>query len=308
MKLTPITAALAATSPVADSAFLRTLCAANLAMYPAGGGQAPWQAYLAEESGRFVGACAFKGPPDAQGVEIAYFTFAENEGQGVATRMAEALLAIAARHGVATVRAASLPANAASIRVLERLGFRRTGSLQHPDDGELWSWQRPSAVTAAANRIRIRPASPGEAPGLWAVFQSSVRELASADYTPAQIEAWAPAVYPGTDWEARIARNAPFVAELEGRLAGFADLQDDGYIDQFFVARFAAHRGIGSALMQAIEQRAAALGLNRLHAAVSLTAQPFFRRHGFIVETEQQVAVRGEHLRNARMQRLREIR
>lgn len=142
MKLIPITPALAATGPVAGSAFLRALCEANLAMYPAGGPVPPWMAYLAKESGSFVGVCAFKGPPDAHGVEIAYFTFPENEGQGVATRMATALIGIAARHGVNPVRALSLPSNGASIRILEKLGFRRAGSLEHPQDGEVWVWQR----------------------------------------------------------------------------------------------------------------------------------------------------------------------
>ncbi|QDF95434.1 hypothetical protein CJ010_02130 [Azoarcus sp. DD4] len=152
--------------------------------------------------------------------------------------------------------------------------------------------------------IRIRPLAEGEARALWAVFQSSVRETASADYSPAQIDAWAPAVYPGAAWETRIARNAPWVAELDGRIAGYADVQADGYIDQFFVAGFAAGRGVGAALMRAIEQHAGTLGLAQLYADVSLTAQPFFRRHGFTIVSEQVVTVRGERLRNARMRRV----
>ncbi|NIF69849.1 hypothetical protein F3J16_06535 [Burkholderia sp. Ap-962] len=43
-----------------------------------------------------------------------------------------------------------------------------------------------------AGAMRIRRAAPGEEPALLAIFQSSVRGLASRDYTPAQIDAWAP--------------------------------------------------------------------------------------------------------------------
>ncbi|WP_168224886.1 GNAT family N-acetyltransferase [Azoarcus sp. DD4] len=149
MPLIPITHALLATSPVAGSAFLRALCEANLANYPAAGPVSPWMAYLAEEAGSLVGACAFKAPPDDDGVEIAYFTFPENEGQGVATRMAAALIAIAAEHGVPVVRASSQPDNHASGRVLDKLGFERAGNLMHPEAGELWVWRRAAARTAA---------------------------------------------------------------------------------------------------------------------------------------------------------------
>lgn len=149
MILIPITHTLLATTPVAGSAFLRALCESNLANYPAAGAKPPWMAYLAEESGSCVGACAFKAPPDDDGVEIAYFTFPENEGQGVATRMAAALIAIAAEHGVQAVRASSLPDNRASGRVLDKLGFERVGSLKHPEAGELWAWRRAAARTAA---------------------------------------------------------------------------------------------------------------------------------------------------------------
>lgn len=142
MKLIAITPALAATPPIAGSDFLRALCEASLAMYPAGTARPPWIGYLAEEAGSYVGACAFKAPPDVDGVEIAYYTFPENEGQGVATRMLEALLAVASAHGVGPVRAHTLAAPGASPRVLEKLGFRRTGSAQHADEGEIWIWKR----------------------------------------------------------------------------------------------------------------------------------------------------------------------
>src|SRR5437667_8287355 len=52
------------------------------------GSRPPWVGYLAQEMGgtKLVGACGFKGNPDAEGsVEIAYFTFPAYEGRGYAT-------------------------------------------------------------------------------------------------------------------------------------------------------------------------------------------------------------------------------
>lgn len=152
----------------------------------------------------------------------------------------------------------------------------------------------------------IRPCAPGEELALLAIFRSSVHGLAARDYTPEQIEAWAP---PEPDpalraqWIERIRTNRPWVVEVDGRLAGFADLQPSGYIDQFFVDAGFAGRGIGAALMRHLLEAARAQGITTLSAHVSLTAQPFFRGFGFVVEREQEPVVRGVALRNARMSR-----
>ncbi|WP_305806798.1 GNAT family N-acetyltransferase [Stenotrophomonas sp. YIM B06876] len=104
---------------------------------------------------------------------------------------------------------------------------------------------------------------------------------------------------PGDEPDLRASR--PFVAELEGCIAGFADLQPSGYIDQFFVRGDCAGRGVACVLMAQIHQAAQRAGMPRLRAYVSLSAEPFFSRSGFAVEARQQVEVRGVLLANARM-------
>jgi putative acetyltransferase len=152
----------------------------------------------------------------------------------------------------------------------------------------------------------IRPFIQGEGLALLALFQASVRGLASRNYTPAQIEAWSPSA-PGAgylrQWEERMRSNRPWVVEVDGQLAAFADVQPSGLIDQFFVSPDFAGQGIGTALMHHLHEQALALGAAVLTAHVSLTAQPFFRRHGFVIEREQEVAVRGSTLRNAVMRK-----
>lgn len=152
--------------------------------------------------------------------------------------------------------------------------------------------------------MRIRPYVPGEEMALLKIFQSSVRGLVARDYTPQQIDAWSPQNYTEdmqAQWKERIRVNRPWVAEVDGEPAGFADLQPSGYIDQFFVAAPYAGRGVGAALMERLEQTAREQGIVRLFAHVSLTAQPFFVRHGFRIEEERQPVVGGVALRNAVM-------
>jgi uncharacterized protein (DUF924 family) len=91
-----------------------------------------------------VGSCAFKGAPDETGVvEIAYFTFPDFEGGGVARAMAAALLRrTAASSGVRRVRAHTLPEENASTRLLRRHGFAHLGTVVDPEDGPVWRWER----------------------------------------------------------------------------------------------------------------------------------------------------------------------
>jgi ribosomal-protein-alanine N-acetyltransferase len=144
MDLEPINPEMLSRPEVQASEVMKGACEATLAMYASAGSTPPWVGYLAGESGAFVGACAFKTPPDtngAEGVEIAYFTFPGHEGRGVATRMAKRLVEIAEIHSVSPVRAQTLPEKNASTHILEKLGFTCVGPVQHPEDGEVWEWR-----------------------------------------------------------------------------------------------------------------------------------------------------------------------
>lgn len=95
-------------------------------------------------SGEPVGSCAFKGPPDADGVvEIGYGVDEAHWGRGYASESARALAEWALRiEGVRVVRAHTRHDGAASIRVLEKCGFERVGDVIDPEDGPVCRWER----------------------------------------------------------------------------------------------------------------------------------------------------------------------
>jgi RimJ/RimL family protein N-acetyltransferase len=76
-----------------------------------------------------VGECGWKGPPDVDGtVEIGYGLAAPARGKGVGTEVVAVLVAwTETRPGVRAVAADVLPGNAASLRLLQRLGFDEVG-------------------------------------------------------------------------------------------------------------------------------------------------------------------------------------
>lgn len=95
----------------------------------------------------------------------------------------------------------------------------------------------------------------------------------------------------------------PFVAVDGASFLGYADCQSDGLIDHFFVHHQHQRQGVGNLLMARIEEHAGSVGIEVLTSNVSITARPFFERHGFSVVRQQQVEVRGESLTNFRMSR-----
>ncbi|HKW46109.1 MAG TPA: GNAT family N-acetyltransferase [Gemmatimonadaceae bacterium] len=96
-------------------------------------------------SGAIVGGCAYKGPPDADGVvEIAYGVNQDYRGRGYAKEAAAALVKYATEEGVRLVRAHTRPENDASARVLESCGFDCVGEVMDPEDGLVWRWERQS--------------------------------------------------------------------------------------------------------------------------------------------------------------------
>lgn len=152
-------------------------------------------------------------------------------------------------------------------------------------------------------QITIRRYRPDDAEDLWAVYYSAIHEVAAADYSMEQLDAWAPASFDSSKWAERMRGIAPFVAEGDGAIVGYADVQTNGYIDHFFVAGGAARQGVGSRLMGHIHSVAVAIGVESLFSDVSLTAKPFFEHWDFEIERQQSLAVRGVSLANLRMRK-----
>jgi len=144
MKLVPITTESPKSDEIqSDDPAIRDVIDGTRQMYSTTNYKPPWMGYLASFEGEWVGTCAFKSVPQANRVEIAYFTFPKFEGRGIATKMAESLLAIADKESPSVIiTAQTMPTHNASTRILEKLGFARTRDYAHPEDGLVWEWER----------------------------------------------------------------------------------------------------------------------------------------------------------------------
>ena len=133
------------------------------------------------------------------------------------------------------------------------------------------------------------------------VFLRSVREVASRDYDAGQIAAWAQA--DRDVWSRRRLERPTWVALLDDVIAGFIDLESSGHIDMLFVDPASQRKGVASALLDTVENAARGQRLAVLDTDASITARPFFEKHGFQVVRSQDVALRGQRLTNFRMEK-----
>jgi len=102
--------------------------------------------YLVLENDTIVGTCAFRSPPRNGEVEIAYFTFPEFEGCGLASKMARHLIQIVKNAAPGTrIFAFTLPGKNASNRILRKLGFGFCGETRDEDELIVWRWKLPPA-------------------------------------------------------------------------------------------------------------------------------------------------------------------
>lgn len=124
-----------------------------------------------------------------------------------------------------------------------------------------------------------------------------MRAINARDHTAGQIEAWAPEVPTESFWRERFPRYRVFVAEHDGEVVGFAEFEETGHIDCFYVHHARQREGIGSRMLAAIEREARAKNVELLYAEVSTTAKPFFEAQGFVVREALEKSYRGARFR-----------
>lgn len=151
--------------------------------------------------------------------------------------------------------------------------------------------------------INIRPFRADDVASLIALFRASVRSIGRRDYTEPQVLAWAPDLIEDSQFARRCAAKSTWVAEAEGHIAGFSDIEPDGHVDMLYVHPNMQRRGVTRALLAHIENLARIKGLHRLHTEASVTARPVFEAMGFNVVAPQTVSLRGESMTNYRMEK-----
>lgn len=152
-------------------------------------------------------------------------------------------------------------------------------------------------------KLYIREYQAADSDALAALFFRTIHTVNLGDYTLEQVQAWAPADRDLKAWAERFRGRHTYVAEIDGAIAGFAELDPGGYLDRFYVSADFVGRGVGKELYRELERRALCLGIRKIHLEASITAKSFFERCGFRIIKEQTVRPRGVAMNNFVMEK-----
>ena len=139
----------------------------------------------------------------------------------------------------------------------------------------------------------IRPYQTADCEALARLFYDTVHTVNAKDYTKAQLDVWATGNVDLEAWDRSL------VAEENGVITGFGDMDPSGYLDRLYVHRDFHGKGIASVLCDRLESSVS--GLITTHA--SITARPFFEKRGYRLIKEQQVERQGILLTNFVMEK-----
>lgn len=132
------------------------------------------------------------------------------------------------------------------------------------------------------------------------LFYDTVHTVNARDYTPQQLNAWADGRVDLAIWGRSLFEHIALVAEEDGRIVGFGDIDPSGYLDRLYVHKDYQRRGVATALCDALE---GSVNAERIVTHASITAKPFFEERGYEVAWEQQELRHGTALTNYRMEK-----
>lgn len=148
--------------------------------------------------------------------------------------------------------------------------------------------------------MKIRKYQEQDLDAIVKLFYDTVHSVNRKDYTEEQVCAWADGRVDTEMWNRSFEEHTTVVAEQEGEIVGFGDMDEKGYLDRLYVHRDYQGLGVGSAICDTLEKTVKAGGLS-VHA--SITARPFFEKRGYHVLEEQQVERGGVLLTNYKMEK-----
>ena len=149
----------------------------------------------------------------------------------------------------------------------------------------------------------LRPYLAADVPMLAAIFVAAIEELTGDDYSEAQQEAWAAVAEDEETFGNKLAGQLTLIATIQNAPVGFASLKGADHIDMLFVHPSVAGQGIASMLVDALEKLAGARGAKILAVDASDTAEPLFKKRGYVAMQRNTVTVNGEWLANTTMQK-----
>jgi len=267
-----------------------------------------------KDNDEFVGSCGFSIFHDPDGdhsplpknkngyeVELGYLFYKKYWGKGYATELTKSCIDFIFNNysKINRIVAVTYPANIASQKVLEKIGFEFVSDVNSKEYGK----EKFFLLTKTSD-VKIRKYQESDAGDLAKIYYNTIHQICKSDYNEEQLNAWAPKSSLETEgWIKKWQKLPPFVAIIKDKIVGFAEFENNGHIDCFYVHHQFQNRNIGSKLLEEIEKIAKQKNLSKIYAEVSITAKSFFEKMGFKISKAQKILIRGVKLDNFAMEK-----
>lgn len=128
--------------------------------------------------------------------------------------------------------------------------------------------------------ISVRDYRPDDVQALANIYFNTIHKINIQHYTEEQVDVWAPPSSLETEgWAKKFPRTKPIVATVRDKIVGFAEaeFEPNGHIDCFYCHHEWIGKGVGSALMKEILQRAKNSHIHLIFAEVSIPQSRFLK-------------------------------
>ena len=146
----------------------------------------------------------------------------------------------------------------------------------------------------------LREYIPKDCKTLAELFFNTIHIVNAKDYSEEQLNAWATGHIDLEQWNHSFLSHYTVVAEIDGTVVGFGDIDNTGYLDKLFVHADFQHQGIAAAICDKLEQTSHS---EKIVTHASITAKGFFEKRGYKIVAKQQVQRQGILLTNYVMER-----
>lgn len=152
--------------------------------------------------------------------------------------------------------------------------------------------------------LGIRRLAAQDIPEMRKLFRATVLTVNSKDYTKEEVEDWASCGDSVEHWKELLAKN-DYIGALDGQggIVGFSSMNAEGYLHSMFVHKDWQGKGVATLLLSEVEKIARRYGVHKISVEVSVTARPFFEKHGYKVAKEQKAKANRLYLTNYVMEK-----
>jgi N-acetylglutamate synthase-like GNAT family acetyltransferase len=132
--------------------------------------------------------------------------------------------------------------------------------------------------------VLIRAARVEDAQVMCQLRAAAIREVCAAHYEAAAVAMWIAEKEP-EQYVAAMASHGMLVAEMAEEIVGFGELHvESAEVKAVYVRPDWLRRGVGAALLDALEAAACERAIVQLHLLATLNAIPFYRARGYSLD------------------------